>query len=310
MTEPVTIGVLGGCSWIANAAVLPAIGASAHAVVGSVGSRSGSTTYDDVLRDPANDAVYVALPNGLHREWVERAAAAGKHVLCEKPLASSTADVIAMAAACDAAGVVLAEAYMSPFHPRSAEIAGRLGSGDLGDIRRVDAAFTFRLAEGDNYRWLPDQGGGALLDVGIYCLAPIICALGIPSGVDAWAVLAPTGVDLTTSARLTWLSDTDASVLVSFELPERQSLFVAGTGGSLAVDRPYTPGPHDVAYAITRPDGAVEQHTTDGANCYVGMIDAFAASVRGRAEWPRPISDVLAVLGLCERINAATEATR
>src|SRR6187431_2313652 len=98
--DQITIGVLGGRSWIANTAVLPAIAASRGAVVGSIGSRSGPISYQDVLDDPANDAVYIPLPNGMHLEWVERAAAAGKHVLCEKPLAATVAEVEQMAAAC------------------------------------------------------------------------------------------------------------------------------------------------------------------------------------------------------------------
>jgi D-xylose 1-dehydrogenase (NADP+, D-xylono-1,5-lactone-forming) len=305
----VTIGVLGGSSWIANGAVIPAIDASTRATVGSIGSRSGPLSYDDVLADPSNDAVYIPLPNGMHRHWVERAAAAGKHVLCEKPLAASSVDVRAMIAACDAAGVLLAEAYMSPFHPRSIEIARRLDGGDLGEVRHAEAAFTFPLADAPNYRWEPEQGGGALLDVGIYCLSPVVRAHGgPPSSVNADAITSASGIDATTSVRLVWPGGGTASVLTSFELPERQWLHVAGTGGSLAVHRPYTPGFDDVSFEIVRPDGSVERHTTDGGNCYVGMVDAFAGAVLGDAVWPRSATEVLAITELCELI--ASEAVR
>ncbi len=306
-SSPVTLGVLGGRSWIFGLAVEPALQLCDDLRLGSVGSRSGPLSYDDVLADPGNDAVYIALPNGMHLEWVERAAAAGKHVLCEKPLGCTPAEVRQMAAACDAAGVVLAEAYMSPFHPRSIEVARRLSTGDLGAIRHAEAAFTFRNTDPANYRWLPDQGGGALLDVGIYCLTPLLLATGdLPVHVSASITRSASGVDATTSAQLGWANGSTASVLTSFELPERQWLHIAGTEGSLTVSRrPFTPGPADGEFRITRPDGTVERHDAGGANIYVGMLTAFAAAVRGGTPWPRPIGEVLALAELVERISAA-----
>jgi D-xylose 1-dehydrogenase (NADP+, D-xylono-1,5-lactone-forming) len=320
--DRVTIGVIGGRSWIANGAVIPAIEASRGARLGSVGSRSGPIGYQDVLDDPGNDAVYIPLPNGMHLEWVERAAAAGKHVLCEKPLAATVAEVEAMAAACDRAGVLLAEAYMSPYHPRSIEIARILDAGDLGEIRHAHADFTFTLAAwgpdggaggGEiNYRWLPEQGGGALLDVGIYCLTPIVRAFGEPPArVSARAVTSATGVDSSTMAWLEWPAGNNAgsggtaSVVVSFELPERQWLHIAGTEGALSVERPFTPGPKDTDFELRRSNGSVERCSVGGADCYVGMVDAFADALTGRAAWPRPVADVVANLRLCDRIARA-----
>ena len=119
------------------------------------------------------------------------------------------------------------------------------------------------------------------------------------------AVMAPSGVDATTSIRLAWSAHATASIVTSFELPERQFLHVAGTAGALAVGQPFTPGPADTTFTITRPNGSVETHETAGGNCYEAMIDAFAAAVRGRAAWPRPTSEVLALTGLCEMIAAA-----
>ncbi len=314
MGRPIAIGVLGGTSWIATEAVIPAIHNSVGATVGSIGSRSGSIGYADVLADPAVDAVYIALPNGMHCEWVLAAAAAGKHVLCEKPLGVSQADVRVMSEACDAAGVLLVEAYMTPFHPRSAAIDACLRSGELGEIRHVDAAFTFCLAQGDNYRWAPEHGGGALLDVGIYCLSPIVAAMGgAPSTVAARVTpaaavdttTADTTVDATTAAWLGWSSGATASVLASFELPERQALVVCGTGGTLTVDRPFTPGVHDTSFTITRPDGEVEHRAAAGGNSYLAMVEAFAAAVRADAPWPRPVTESIIIAELCDRIRAA-----
>lgn len=303
----VAIGVLGANSWIANEAVIPAIRNSHGVTLGSVGSRAGSVSYDDVLADPDVDAVYIALPNDMHRPWVLAAAAAGKHVLCEKPLGVSHVDACAMAEACDVAGVLLIEAYMTPFHPLSQAIEDCFRSGELGEIRHVDSAFTFCLAPGDNYRWSPDRGGGALLDVGIYCLSPILAALhGPPSTVTAHVTWSG-GVDATTVAWLGWPTGSTASVLTSIELPERQALLVCGTNGTLAVDRPFTPGTAATSFTITRPTGEVEMRSTAGGNCYVAMVEAFAATVRGIAAWPRPVVESMIIAELCDRIRSAAQ---
>lgn len=308
MSQPVTIGVLGGRSWIANEAVIPAIHASTGATLGSIGSRSGSIGYADVLADPSVDAVYIALPNDMHFEWVLAAAAAHKHVLCEKPIGVSHAEVHAMAAACDAARVLLVEAYMTPFHPRSATIDACLRSGELGEIRHLDAAFTFCLAQVDNYRWSAEHGGGALLDVGIYCLSPLLTAMGGPPSIVAAQSTASGNVDATTAVWLEWSTGATASVVTSIELAERQSLLVCGTKGSLTVDRPFTPGEQDTSFSITRPDGTIERRTTAGGNCYLAMIEAFTDAVRGRTIWPRPLREAVIMAELCDRIRTAALA--
>lgn len=317
-SPPITIGVLGGTSWIANEAVIPAIHASGGVSLGPLGSRGGPLGYADVLAAPDVDAVYIALPNDMHGHWVLAAAAAGKHVLCEKPLGLSAADARTMAAACDAAGVVLAEAYMTPFHPRSRAIGEVLRSGELGHIRHLDAAFTFCLAEGDNYRWSAAHGGGALLDVGIYCLSPIVTAMGGPpttvsatitSAASAAGAGAVDAVDATTAAWLGWPTGSTASVVASIELPERQALLVAGTTGTLVVDRPFTPGLADTTFTITRPDGSIEHRTTEGGNCYLAMVEAFAAAVRGTVAWPRSPDESVMMAELCDRIRSAAGHT-
>jgi predicted dehydrogenase len=314
--EPLTIGILGANSWIANAAVIPAINECPNAVLGASGARSGPIGYPDVLSDPDVDAVYIALANGDHLEWVERAAEAGKHILCEKPLAISSGEARRMFAACDAAGVLLAEAYMTPFHPLSIALAAVIDSGDLGEIRHVASQFTFPLALPEagteiNYRWLTEQGGGALLDVGIYCLDPVQRILGSDElRIEAQVVSAETGIDLTTSAWLRNSSGITASVLTSFELPENQALQIDGTAGSLRVDRPFTPGTDGSIFGITRPDGRRDEYRIEGANCYALMIGAFVDSVRGSKPWTRSSDDVLSTIGLCESIADAGRETK
>ncbi|HEV8065183.1 MAG TPA: Gfo/Idh/MocA family oxidoreductase, partial [Acidimicrobiales bacterium] len=165
---------------MARLAVLPAVLRSDHCDLVGVaslsqpspplsGSAEGHTrrygAYEDLLDDPAVEAVYIPLPNSLHRQWTEWASAAGKHVLCEKPLAATPEDAAAMASACAEAEVVLMEAYMTPFHPRSVAILEAAQTGRLGRLLHGLAMFTGTLDRPDDHRWRPEMGGGALLDV-------------------------------------------------------------------------------------------------------------------------------------------------
>ncbi len=265
---PVGFGIVGARSMVATRAVMPAIDASSGARLAAVAALGGPVDrrwshlavdgYDDVLAHPDVDAVYVPLPNGLHREWVERAAAAGKHVLCEKPIAPSVADAAAMVEACDAAGVVLAEAWMTPFDARWRRVVAAASDGELGAIVDIDTSFTFTIGPeaSDNYRWSPDQGGGALLDVGIYCLGPIVALWGAePDVVDGHA----------------------------------------HTGGTAAD-----------AFVVADADGRVRKESVVPSDPYLGMVDTFAAAVRGETAWPRPMHETIELLRLLERISEAS----
>jgi len=299
--------------------VVPAIAASpgarlvavaseraAAAVAERFGAARAYDAYAALLDDPEVEAVYVPLPNSLHREWTERAVAAGKHVLCEKPLAPSVADAAAMAASAEAAGVVLLEAYMTPFHPRTAAAAALVGSGRLGELRFARAIFTGILARADDHRWRPEMGGGCLLDVGVYCLAPLLAAAGRPpTRVDAAARLTPSGVDASLSAWFDWGDGLTAAIECSFEAPERQVLEIVGTEAALLIDRAHTPGPEDAAFTLRHRDGRLETVVTGGADPYRSMIEHFQDVVHGAARSRRPCGDVIEVLALVERLRAA-----
>jgi predicted dehydrogenase len=315
---PLAWGVIGATSWVAQRAVLPAIVASAEARLVAVaservddaGARFGAErsyrTYAALLDDPAVEAVYVPLPNSLHRAWVERAAAAGKHVLCEKPLAPSAADAEAMAAACAAAGVTLLEAYVTPHHPRAQAIASLVASGRLGPLRFARAVFTGVLSRPDDHRWRPEMGGGALLDVGVYCTAPLLDAAGRePERIEAAASRTRSGVDASFSGWLDFGDGFTATLEGSFEAPERQSLEIVGADAALTVERAHTPGPHDVAFALRRRDGRVEEIVAGGLDPYQAMIEHFGAVVRGDAEPCRTPADSVAALTILDRLRAA-----
>jgi D-xylose 1-dehydrogenase (NADP+, D-xylono-1,5-lactone-forming) len=316
---PLGWGVIGATSYVAQHAVLPAIVASAGARLVAVASQSGAggggafgaprayPSYAALLADPAVEAVYVPLPNSLHREWVERAAAAGKHVLCEKPLAPTAADARAMVDACAAAGVTLVEAYMTPFHPRARAAEALVASGRLGALRFGRAVFTGVLGRPDDHRWRPEMGGGALLDVGIYCVAPLLAAMGgrPPARVEAAASVAPSGVDASFAGWLHWADGCTASIECSFDAPERQSLELVGRDCALLVDRAHTPGPEDTAITVRHRDGSREQLDAGGADPYRAMIEHFQDVVRGHATLRRSPADSVALLSVLDRLREA-----
>ena len=311
-------GVIGATSYVAQQALLPAIAASPGARLVAVASERAPDlaarfpgarpyrSYAALLDDPEVEAVYVPLPNNRHREWVERAAAAGKHVLCEKPLAPTAADAHAMAAACRAAGVTLFEAYMTPFHPRARAVESLLASGRLGPLRFARAAFTGVLARPDDHRWRPEMGGGALLDVGIYCVAPLLVAAGgPPARVEAAASLARSGVDASLAGWLDWGTGFTAAIECSFDAPERQSLEIVGAEAAVLIDRAHTPGSADTAFALRHRDGRVEEISAGGADPYRAMIEHFQAVVRGGAASLRPPAESVALLAVLDRLREA-----
>lgn len=338
MTEPVGFGVIGARSFVANAAVMPAIDnvATARLVAtasntGDVAARWASTQLDDyeaVLHHPDVEAVYIPLPNGMHREWTERAAAAGKHVLCEKPLAADPTTATAMATACADAGVLLAEAWMTPFDRRWAATIELARNGAIGTIDGQYHRFTFTIGPdaADNYRWDPAQGGGSLLDVGIYCVGTAVELWGPDAEViEVERLIAPSGVDASTVADLAWPGGRQARIVCSFVDDEHQQASFHGADGMLMLERvAFTSGdpldhvvvrssksrdeqrPIDLqlhAEPSSMTDGSlVEQFSVQPGDPYQGMVEAFAHAVRGNAEWPRPVGRSIELLELLDRI--------
>ncbi len=322
-SAPVSFGVIGARSMIATRAVLPTLAASqrcrlvavaaSHGPVADPWIRHDVGTYEAVLGHPDVEAVYIPLPNGMHEEWVERAVAAGKHVLCEKPLAPDAAGAERMRLVAETGGVVLAEAWMTPFDPRWTALMALARSGRLGEITTVDATFTFTLPPQDtsNYRWDPDQGGGALLDVGIYCLGPAIELWdAAPDAVDVTATMTALGVDAADDVRLTWADGRVATARCSFIDDDSQRLTIGGAAGAATLDDDaHTGGSAARRIALTdragRPSGSIEVAPGDphAADPYEGMVDAFAAAVRGIEPWPRPVARSVELLELLDRIR-------
>src|SRR6185369_13656332 len=170
---------------IARRKVVPGMRKAARCEVVAVGSRDGELargfadelgiarahdSYEALLADPDVDAVYIPLPNHLHREWTLAAARAGKHVLCEKPIALSAADAEQMVAACESAGVRLMEAFMYRLHPSWLGVRSLLAAGRIGRLQSVQSWFSYYNDDPSNIRNIAEAGGGALLDIGCYSI--------------------------------------------------------------------------------------------------------------------------------------------
>jgi len=211
MTEPVSWGVL-GVAGIAVHKVIPAMQRSELSPVRAIASRSEGkadeaaaslgidkayASYEALLADPNIEAVYIPLPNHLHAEWTEKAASAGKHVLCEKPVAMNSDQARQMIAACRDAGVKFMEAFMYRLHPLWVEARRMVDSGVIGDLLAVQSFFSYRNVDPSNIRNIAEFGGGALMDVGCYCVNVSRTIAGTePEAVQATATFGPTGVDL------------------------------------------------------------------------------------------------------------------
>src|SRR5947208_3491509 len=188
MSQTLRWGILGVAA--INDRLMPAFHAAKTADLRAIASRSADKaaayaaknniphsygSYEQLLADPAIDAVYNPLPNHLHDEWTRKAADAGKHVLCEKPLTCDAKSAEALVAYCRSKGVRLMDGFMWPHHPRTRKLRQLLDAGAVGEVRKVTAAFTFPLVglPLTNIRMQPGCGGGGLLDVGCYCVYAI-----------------------------------------------------------------------------------------------------------------------------------------
>ncbi len=280
---------------IGRAAVIPAIQHSSNGEVVAVASRSEEQarqfaeslhipqaygSYGALLASMEIDAVYIPLPNALHAEWAVKAAEAGKHILCEKPLALTAAECLDMKAAADANDVYLMEAFMYRFHPRIAEVSRLVDGGAIGAPRVIQAAFTFRLTRSDNIRFRPELGGGALMDVGSYCVNVARTLAGRePDSVQAYAVWHETGVDSRLSGTLCFGDDLMTQFDCALTMERRESFLIAGDDGYLAVENAFLPGTQDVTIVEHHGRGDAVTHSIAGVDEYQRMVEHFADTV-------------------------------
>jgi xylose dehydrogenase (NAD/NADP) len=260
------------------------------------------SSYRDLLEDAAVDAVYLSLPNSLHVEWALRAITAGKHVLCEKPLAWTGADAAAVVAAARGAGVVLAEGFMYRHHPQTRALCELAGSGALGRVDRIRSWFAFTAEMPQDAIVLdPALHGGALLDIGCYCVSISRLLAGEPLSVTAEMDVGPTGVDLRVRGTMRFSDGVEAEFEAALDRPDDAGVEVTASGGTATLADPW----HCLAPDISISDGRTIEVAS--ADPYRLQLDDFAAAVReGR---PALVSGE-EIVGQARTIEALIESAR
>ena len=329
MTDRIRWGILGNAT-IARKCVIGAIQKSRNGLVHALGTRSPADaaavaakngirnvyeSYDAVLADPAVDAVYVPLPNHMHLPWTLQALSAGKHVLCEKPLACNVREARKMAAQARESGLLLMEAFMYRFHPRSRRIKQIVDQGAIGKPCLVRSAFCFHmdddiLQSGGNVRLKPEMGGGALLDVGCYSVSVARWLLGAePTAVQAQAVYHPDGVDIHLVGTLRFGQEKLAVLEASFISALQQTYTVVGSDG--AIDLPqnaFIPWEKNARYTLRKKDEEVgEEHVITGADEYQLMVEHFSDAVIGRTELDYTPDDSIANMRTLDGLSQAAK---
>jgi predicted dehydrogenase len=291
-TAPLRWGIL-GCARICRRAILPALRKAKFGRATAIASRDLATakawaaefrvprahgSYEELMADPDVDAVYLPLPNELHKSWTLAAAESGKHVLCEKPLALDAAEADDMADYCARHGVLLREAFMWRHQPRAAALRRMVADGLIGELRLVRASFSFMITP-DDWRLDPARGGGALWDVGCYGLSTTRFFTGTePTAVNAQARFGPTGVDLSLTAELTFPGGVLGLIDCSFEQPFRCTYELVGTRGAVTVPLAYLPPRWPRAF-LTHDGHRARTLWFSGRDQYAAMFDDFARCV-------------------------------
>ena len=235
-------------------------------------------SYEALLADPEIDVIYNPLPNHLHAEWSIKAVEAGKHVLCEKPLALTLADVDAMAAAAGRTGKIIAEAFAYRAHPHMRKIKEIISSGLLGKLKMVHGSFTFVMTKDDDIRWDPQMGGGGLWDIGCYPLSFTRTVLGKePLEVFGWQVTSPTGVDEVFAGQLRFPGDIFFQLDCSFKIPSHAFVEIVGDEGTLNIPEPFNLLARKTLY-LTR-DGKTSTIVVKGPDPYLAEVENFTDAI-------------------------------
>jgi D-xylose 1-dehydrogenase (NADP+, D-xylono-1,5-lactone-forming) len=255
--------------------------AAAYAAEHGIPRSHGS--YEALLADPDVEAVYISLPNSLHVEWTLRALEFGKHVLVEKPFSRRSEEVERAFDAADAAGLVLSEGFMWRHHPQTRRLVELVDGGAIGRLRLVRAAFGFKLADvhgPEDARFAPELEGGALMDVGCYCLSGLRLFAGEPERVHAEQVVGESGVDICVAASLGFVDGVVGHFDCGFVVPFRDELEIVGEEGSLFVDDPWHV--HEPGIELRRESG-VDRIDVPHADSYHLELENVGDAIRGEA---------------------------
>ena len=294
MGQPVTWGIISTAD--INRKLIPGAHASSKVDLVAVASRDAARadvyaqkweieraygSYESLLADPEIEAVYISLPNTLHCEWSIRALEAGKHVLCEKPLSRHVADVEAAFDAAERTGRLLTEAFMYRHNPQTRRLKQLVDDGAIGELRLVRSAFSYSLYDEHNIRLQTSLEGGALMDVGCYCVSGSRLLAGEPESAYAQAWFGPTGTDWVLTGNLRFPGDVLAIFDCGTALVDRDELEAIGSEGSLFVDDPW----HcEVPGIELRRNGEVEHIELDLLDSYRLELENLSDAIRGEKE--------------------------
>ena len=260
--------------------------------------------YEALLADPGVEAVYIPLPNSMHVEWSVRALEAGKHVLCEKPLSRSAAEVERAFEVAAREDRLLMEGFMYRHNPQSARLLELLADGAIGRVRMIRAAFSFVVEDPANVRLSGALNGGALMDVGSYCVSGARMIAGEPLRVGGEQVLGGDGVDVAFAATLRFPGDVLAHFDAGLALADRDELEVIGDGGSLFLDDPW----HCLEPIIElRRASGVERIEVERVNSYRLEVENLSSAIRGTAPPLLGRDDALGQARAIEALHASAQ---
>lgn len=267
--------------------------AQAYAKEWDIPTAHGS--YEALLADPNVDAVYISLPNSMHCEWTVKAAEAGKHVLCEKPLVPTLAELDQIEAAAAAHNVTVFEAFMYLHHPQTRGVQALVREGKVGQVQLISSWFSFYLPpeNATNIRLNPELAGGSLWDVGVYPNSMVIALLGA-APVEVWAqqTIGETGVEVTLLGQMRFAGGPVAQIASSFRMPFRWGTEIIGDAGILTIPSPWKPGSDgdETRVTFTPRSGDPEIITFPAVDPYLCEVQAMEACILDHAAPVVPLS--------------------
>lgn len=288
--------------------------ADAYAQENGIPKAHGS--YEALIADPDIDAIYISLPNGLHGEWSIKAAEGGKHVLCEKPLANDAAEAQRMADAFTSRGLLLMEGFMYRYHPQTQAVRRLIAEGAIGQVNLVSAQFSFPISNEGDVRLSKELHGGALMDVGCYCVNVTRYLLGEePVAVHAFADF---GADSGVDERMVGIMRFPGGALTHFDCSVRshftQTYEVRGTSGRIYMERGFVPhrpsAEADINVRVWRTNpgteqAAYEEITVEKPNQYQLMVEDFAGALLEKRPTAYPIAEAVAQMRAIDMLYAA-----
>jgi predicted dehydrogenase len=280
----------------------------AAAAASELGIPASYGSYEELLAAEDIDAVYIPLPNDLHARWTIAAAEAGKHVLCEKPLAMDLAEARTMIEACETAGVLFAEAFMYRQHPSWVEAMRLIREGAIGELLAVQTWFSYFNDDPTDIRNRMENGGGALMDIGCYAInMSRMLFEGEPSSVHASVRRDPTmGIDILTSAILEFPGGGQASFTCSTRTEPDQRVHIVGATGRIDIEIPFNAPPdRETRIRLTTGEGDAQVLTFPPIDQYTVQAETFARAILEDTPLPVPIDDALGNLRVIETILGA-----